>query len=101
MNKTYADTAQLVGYTGGHWAYALNTNDTAGVPASNGNEEEEEVPEGERRLGVYILGWESIELHEDATETAEFAEEIVKLRPHFGPGTGAWYARLVEATAVV
>ena len=34
------------------------------------------------------------QLHEDATRTPEFAEEIQKLMPHFGPGTGAWYAAL-------
>ncbi len=58
MHKTYADTSKLLGYTGGHWAYALNTNDTAGVPLGVDGE----VPERERRLGVYILGWESIEV---------------------------------------
>ncbi|KAK3356563.1 hypothetical protein B0T25DRAFT_536995 [Lasiosphaeria hispida] len=92
MHKTYADTFKLVGFTGGYWAYALNTNETSGVPTAA--ESGEWVPEGERRLGVYVLGWESIELHEDAAKTPEFAEEIIKLAPHFGPGTGAWYAKL-------
>lgn len=60
MHKTYADTFKLVGFTGGYWAYALNTNETSGMPTAA--ELGEWVPEGERRLGVYVLGWESIEV---------------------------------------
>lgn len=58
MHKTYADTSKLLGYTGGYWTYALNTNDTAGAPVGV----DAEMPECERRLGIYILGWESIEV---------------------------------------
>jgi hypothetical protein len=31
--------------------------------------------------------------HHAYARTALFAEEIDKLAPHFGPGTGAWYVR--------
>ncbi|KAK4061759.1 hypothetical protein Trihar35433_9359 [Trichoderma harzianum] len=34
MHKTYSDTYQIPGFTGGYWAYALNSNETAGVPAA-------------------------------------------------------------------
>ncbi|KAF7553485.1 hypothetical protein G7Z17_g3608 [Cylindrodendrum hubeiense] len=89
MNKTFSDTYQMLGFTGGNWAYATNVNESSGAPLNS--TPEKVIPEGERRLGVYYLGWESIELHQDATETPIFAEEIGKLIPYFGPGSGAWY----------
>ncbi|KAM0263919.1 hypothetical protein ACHAQJ_000954 [Trichoderma viride] len=92
MHKTYADTYQIQGFTGGYWAYAMNTNETAGVPCSA--PAEETVPKAHRRLAVYYLGWDSIELHEDGTQTEAFSEEINKLQPYFGPGSGAWYTML-------
>ncbi|KAL7803300.1 hypothetical protein V8C44DRAFT_344575 [Trichoderma aethiopicum] len=92
MHKTYSDTYQIQGFTGGYWAYATNTNETAGVPCSA--PKQETVPKSQRRLAVYYLGWDSIELHEDGTQTEAFAEEINNLQPYFGPGSGAWYAIL-------
>ncbi|KAM0453084.1 hypothetical protein ACHAPV_009199 [Trichoderma viride] len=92
MHKTYVDTYQIQGFTGGYWAYAINTNETAGVSCLPPSEET--VLKARRRLGVYYLGWESIELHEDGTQTEAFSEEINKLQPYFGPGSGAWYAML-------
>ncbi|UKZ81547.1 hypothetical protein TrVFT333_009319 [Trichoderma virens FT-333] len=92
MHKTYSDTYQIQGFTGGYWAYATNTNETAGVPCSS--PAPETVPKSQRRLGVYYLGWDSIELHEDGTQTEAFSEEINKLQPFFASGSGAWYAML-------
>ncbi|KAL7893356.1 hypothetical protein HDV63DRAFT_387812 [Trichoderma sp. SZMC 28014] len=92
MHKTFVDTYQIQGFTGGYWAYATNTNETAGVSCLTPGEET--VPKAHRRLGVYYLGWESIELHEDGTQTEVFSEEINRLQPYFGPGSGAWYAML-------
>ncbi|KAH7136323.1 hypothetical protein EDB81DRAFT_801951 [Dactylonectria macrodidyma] len=89
MDKTYTDTYKMLGFAGGNWAYALNANDSAGVTL--GDASEHLISEQERRLGVYFLGWESIELHQDASETSVFAEEIDKLMPYFANGTGAWY----------
>ncbi|KAH7160437.1 hypothetical protein B0J13DRAFT_541119 [Dactylonectria estremocensis] len=89
MIKTYTDTYKMLGFTGGNWGYSMNANESAGVPLRPASEDP--ISEGERRLGVYFLGWESIELHQDATETSAFAEEIDKLMPYFGNGTGAWY----------
>jgi hypothetical protein len=60
MHKTYLDTYKLLGFTGGDWAYAINTNETSGVPCSPSAEKV--VPTRERRLAVYLLGWESIEV---------------------------------------
>ncbi|KAH8128145.1 hypothetical protein ACSS6W_011058 [Trichoderma asperelloides] len=92
MHKTYSDTYQIQGFTGGHWAYAINTNETAGVSCFAPCEEI--VPKANRKLGVYYLGWDSIELHEDGTQTEAFSEEINRLQPYFGPGSGAWYTML-------
>ncbi|KAH6988140.1 hypothetical protein BKA56DRAFT_578417 [Ilyonectria sp. MPI-CAGE-AT-0026] len=89
MDKTWSDTYQILGFTGGNWAYASNTNESSGAPLNS--TPDEVIAQGERRLGVYFLGWESIELHQDGTETPVFAEEIRKLMPYFGPGSGAWY----------
>lgn len=60
MHKTYTDTYKIRGFTGGHWSYASNTNETHGVPSDV--VPEPRVAEGDRRLGVYFLGWESIEV---------------------------------------
>ncbi|TFB00810.1 hypothetical protein CCMA1212_007542, partial [Trichoderma ghanense] len=88
----YSHTYPIRGFTGGYWAYATNTDETAGLPCSAPTEET--VPKSQRRLAVYYLGWDSIELHEDGTQTEAFAEEISKLQPYYGPGSGAWYAML-------
>ncbi|KAL7947627.1 hypothetical protein V8C42DRAFT_290311 [Trichoderma barbatum] len=92
MHKTFSDTYQIQGFTGGYWAYASNTNETAGAPCSN--RAAEAIPKPHRRLGVYYLGWDSIELHEDGTQTEAFSEEINNLQNFFGPGSGAWYTML-------
>ncbi|KAL7934751.1 hypothetical protein V8C35DRAFT_301748 [Trichoderma chlorosporum] len=92
MHKTFTDTYQILGFTGGHWSYAINTNETTGVPCSSSAPKI--VQKSNRRLGVYYLGWDSIELHEDGTQTEAFLEEINKLRESFGPGSGAWYTML-------
>ncbi|KAL6249877.1 hypothetical protein RBB50_003733 [Rhinocladiella similis] len=88
MHKTYTDTYGMRGFEGGQWAYCSNTNDSLGGPLKSENVQ---LTSDEKRLGVYVLGWESVELHQAATKTALFAEEIDKLSPYFGPGTGAFY----------
>ncbi|KAK5223833.1 hypothetical protein LTR99_007856 [Exophiala xenobiotica] len=90
MHKTYTDVFGMRGFVGGQWSYCLNTNDSAGMPLSMSGEEHT-LPLAKRRVAVYPLGWESVELHQAATKTALFAEEIDKLAPYFGPGTGAFY----------
>jgi hypothetical protein len=60
MHKTYLDTYKLLGFTGGDWAYAINTNETSGGPCRPSAEKIVSIRE--RRLGVYLLGWESIEV---------------------------------------
>ncbi|EXJ66094.1 uncharacterized protein A1O5_10709 [Cladophialophora psammophila CBS 110553] len=121
MHKTYTDCYHYPGFTGGNWSYAVNTNDTSGValaldygvdgaggaaaPTDKGDhqwngkeEEEEEVPEPERRLACYYLGWDTIEHHQEFSNTPLFFEEINKLAPYFGPGTGAWYVMFERHT---
>jgi len=60
MNKTYTDTYQIKGFTGGHWQYAIDTNETRGVTSKQ--DPNELIPEDNQRLGIYYLGWESIEV---------------------------------------
>lgn len=60
MHKTYLDAYQFLGFKGGFWAYAMNTNDIRGVPLKLDGEVT--VPEGQRRLAIYPLGWESMEV---------------------------------------
>jgi hypothetical protein len=48
------------GFVGGHWAYALNSNNTNGLLVHQ--VEGRWVEEKERRLACYYLGWESIEV---------------------------------------
>lgn len=59
MHKTYTDAYKLNGFTGGNWAYTSNTNSSAGASVRM---TEINIPSEERRLGVYYLGWESIEV---------------------------------------
>ncbi|KIW27608.1 uncharacterized protein PV07_07334 [Cladophialophora immunda] len=108
MHKTYTDCYHFAGFAGGNWAYAANTNDTAGVGVDGrnglkggvGDDDDaasagrrEEVPEDERRLACYYLGWDTVEHHQEYSNTPLFFEEINKLAPYFGSGTGAWYVR--------
>jgi len=89
MHKTFTDCYFQAGFTGGSWAYASNTNDTEALLKAHADEEL--VPVEQRRLACYYLGWESIDLHQAASLTPLFDEEIDKLKPWFGPGTQAWY----------
>ncbi|KAJ4320200.1 hypothetical protein N0V84_005985 [Fusarium piperis] len=91
MHKTYTDCYKMQGFVGGDWGYAVNTNSTRGaeVDLVQGRLEREQ-----RRLAIYFLGWESIELHEDASTTTIFAEEMDKLGPWIESESGAWYVTL-------
>lgn len=60
MHKTYTDTYKIRGFTGGHWSYAVNTNESHGVPINV--VPEPRVAGRDRKLGVYFLGWESVEV---------------------------------------
>jgi hypothetical protein len=59
MHKTYTDCYQMQGFVGGDWGYAANTNSTGGgdVDLAEGRLEGEQ-----RRLAIYFLGWESVEV---------------------------------------
>lgn len=59
MHKTYSDTYKLLGFTGGYWAYADNTNNVSGVSCEKA---EESVLPDKQRLALYFLGWESMEV---------------------------------------
>jgi len=89
MHKTYTDCYRMHGFIGGDWAYSVNTNNTNETLIDS--EQHQWLPEKERRLACYYLGWESINHHEAASATPIFAEEMIKLMPWIGKGSGAWY----------
>jgi len=92
MNKTFTDCYKMVpGFTGGGWSYALNTNDANGAPADAPEVGQQVVKKGDEMLAYYYLGWPSVEVHDKWAATPIFDEEIDKLIPWFGEGTGAYY----------
>jgi hypothetical protein len=60
MHKTYTDCYFAGGFSGGNWAYSLNTNDFDELLRED--TDEKAIPAEERRLAVYPLGWESKEV---------------------------------------
>ena len=50
------------GFMGGGWAYALNSNDPAGVKADAPEVGQQIVKKGDEMLAYYYLGWPSIEV---------------------------------------
>ncbi|KAE9363533.1 hypothetical protein N431DRAFT_431749 [Stipitochalara longipes BDJ] len=90
MHKTYTDCYFAEGFSGGNWAYSMTTNNVDELLS----EEQKVIPKEERRLAVYPLGWESKDHHTAYSRSPLFDEEINKLAPWFGPGTGAWWVTL-------
>jgi len=76
MHKTYTDTYKIAGFTGGQWGYALDSNESRGRPLYGNSAFEKAVPAEERRLGVYLLGWESIEVRLFKYPPIETREEV-------------------------
>lgn len=63
MHKTFTDCYFAPGFTGGGWAYALNSNDASGEVISAAKDDVPTVlGENERRLAYYCIGWETIEV---------------------------------------
>lgn len=60
MHKTFADCYRMHGFIGGGWGYAANTNCIEGesIAVAKGSRFDAQ----QRRLGIYLLGWESIEV---------------------------------------
>lgn len=50
------------GFTGGGWAYALNSNDPAGVKTDAPEVGQQIVKKGDEMLAYYYLGWPSVEV---------------------------------------
>jgi len=59
MHKTYTDCYKMQRLVGGEWAYSPNANDPNGVALSDITNT---LEQDERRLALYFLGWESIEV---------------------------------------
>jgi hypothetical protein len=63
MHKTFTDCYFAPGFTGGSWSYALNSNDAGGVTVNaSAATDLKTLDEKERRLAIYPLGWESLEV---------------------------------------
>jgi len=63
MNKTFTDCYKMVpGFMGGGWAYALNSNDHAGVKADAPEVGQHIVKKGDEMLAYYYFGWPSVEV---------------------------------------
>jgi hypothetical protein len=60
MHKTYTDCYFAEGFSGGNWAYAVNTNNIDELLSEDAGEKV--IPEEDRRLAAYPLGWESTEV---------------------------------------
>lgn len=60
-HKTYTDCYRMRGFLGGDWGYSLDTNEVNGR-ALTGAEHRPSLEQDQRRLAIYFLGWESIEV---------------------------------------
>ena len=60
MHKTFTDCYFAKGFTGGGWAYALNSNDAEGNEIDVNTTEEPLIEEKDRKLAYYIIGWNTI-----------------------------------------
>jgi hypothetical protein len=70
MHKTFTDCYFAPGFTGGGWAYALNSNDAGGeVISAATNDVPTMLGENERRLAYYCIGWETVEVSDGAMVT--------------------------------
>ena len=87
----------------------MNSNDSDGEEVGVANGTGKMLDEDKRMLAYYVLGWESVEvrtcpellqrgkavifeqMHYAYEHTELFNVEIDKLKPYFGPGTGALY----------
>lgn len=56
-HKTYTDCYRGDGFVGGDWGWGSTANSSSGLPVSE--EQPPVLPVSERRLAIYILGWES------------------------------------------
>lgn len=60
MHKTYTDCYHADGFVGGHWTYAINSNDTdAPLSESVGGHW---INEKDRKIACYYLGWETMQV---------------------------------------
>lgn len=60
VHKTFTDCYEWPGFVSGDWGYVNDTNDVLGEPLEANSSSE--MPEDQRRLAFYLLGWESSEV---------------------------------------
>lgn len=62
VHKSYTDCYKMLGFVGGDWGFATNTTSVEGHKDAGVVMSAEPLPQKDRLLSVYILGWESIEV---------------------------------------
>lgn len=58
-HKTYTDCFGTPGFVGGDWGYAVNTDEVQGAEFPS---DALDIADADRRLALYLLGWESAEV---------------------------------------
>lgn len=79
MHKTFTDCYSAPGFTGGGWAYVLNSNDAGGEVISAANDVPTVLGENERRLAYYCIGWETVEVSGGAAMVMLIVESWLKV----------------------
>lgn len=76
-NKTYTDCYRGDGFVGGDWGWGSTTNSSSGLPLSE--DLPHVLPASERRLAIYILGWESenVSLHQPLPELPHHPHQLL------------------------
>ena len=62
MHKTFTDCYMMQGFVGGNWGYASNTNSAEGESSVLSVSQGSHFDPRDRKLAIYLLGWESIEV---------------------------------------
>jgi hypothetical protein len=70
MHKTFTDCYLAPGFTGGGWAYALNSNNANGEVVND--DSPDVLFEEKQRLAYYVIGWETTEASSSVHDTAAF-----------------------------
>ncbi|RFU76566.1 hypothetical protein TARUN_5651 [Trichoderma arundinaceum] len=96
VEKSYTDCFRVQGFVGGDWGYCTNTNEVSGDPIANSKAAAPVLDPADRRLVIYVLGWESAEIHEDYVRSPIFEEEMVTLGPWADQSSGAWYTTFIK-----
>ncbi|OAR00876.1 hypothetical protein LLEC1_06653, partial [Akanthomyces lecanii] len=91
VHKSYADCFDMLGFVGGNCGFRQTQHWSPGLV----HHRMSVLAQKNRLLSVYILCAHSlVQLHENATKIAQFADELGKLGPHVDSRSGAWHVIL-------